>query len=100
MRHTSTLNLAEERKKDIIKKLNDKTNTQYIEILPWKPKMGKPTFLEHYSLLLSYSFIIKGYMSNLGPRLRQNQHHTLLLTQEQHCIQFNLHLHEQQPLRL
>jgi hypothetical protein len=100
MRHTSTLNLAEERKKDIIKKVNDKTNTQYTYILPWKPKLGKPTFLECCSLLLSYSFRIKGYMSNLGPHLRHNQNHTLLLTQEQSCSQFVLHLHDQQPLRL
>jgi hypothetical protein len=36
MRNTSTLNLAEERKKDLNKKVNDTTNIQYIEILPWK----------------------------------------------------------------
>jgi hypothetical protein len=69
MRNTSTLNLAVERKKDLIKTVNDKENTQYIEILPWKPKPGKPTFLECYALLLSYSFRIKGYMSNLGTHL-------------------------------
>jgi hypothetical protein len=94
------LNLAEERKKYLIKKVNDKENTQYTKILPWKPKPGKPTFLEHSSLLLSYSFRIKGYMSNLGPHLRHNRHHTLFLTQEQPCSQFDLHLHDQQPLRL
>jgi hypothetical protein len=93
------LNLAEERKKYLIKKVNDTTNTQYTKILPWKPKPGKPTFLEHSSLLLSYSFRIKGYMSNLGPHLRHNRHHTLFLTQEQPCSQFNLHLHDQQPLQ-
>jgi hypothetical protein len=82
------------------KKVNDKTNTQYTEILPWKPKPGKPTFLENYALVLSYSFRIKGYICNLVPHLRPNQHHTLFLTQEQPCIQFDLHLHDQQPLRL
>jgi hypothetical protein len=40
------LNLTEKRKKYLIKKVNDTTNTQYIEMLPWKPKPGKPTFLE------------------------------------------------------
>jgi hypothetical protein len=54
MRDTSTLNLAEE-KKNLIKNVNDKAITQYTEILPWKPKPGKPTFLERSSLLLSYS---------------------------------------------
>jgi hypothetical protein len=100
MRHTSTLNLVEERKKDSIKKVNDnlQSNTQYTEILPWKPKPGKPAFLERSALLLSYSFRIKGYMSNLGPHLRHNRHHNLLLTQEQSCSQFNLHLHDEQPL--
>jgi hypothetical protein len=34
MRNTSTLNLAEERKKDLKKKVNDKENKQYTEILP------------------------------------------------------------------
>jgi hypothetical protein len=81
------------------KKVNDKGNTQYTYILPWKPKPGKPTFLERFALLLSYSFKIKGYMSNLGPHLRHNQHHTFLLTKEP-CSQFVLHLHDQQPLRL
>jgi hypothetical protein len=37
-------------------------------------------------------------MSNLVPHLRNNQHHTLLLSQKQTCIQFVLHLHDQQPL--
>jgi hypothetical protein len=32
--NTSMLNLTEERKKDLSYKINDKTNTQYIEILP------------------------------------------------------------------
>jgi hypothetical protein len=34
MRDTSMLNLAEERKKDLNKKVNDKENTQYTDILP------------------------------------------------------------------
>jgi hypothetical protein len=34
MGHTSIVNLIEERKKYLIKKLNDTTITQYIEILP------------------------------------------------------------------
>jgi hypothetical protein len=93
------LNLAEERKKYLNKNVNDKTNTQYTKILPWKPKPRKPTFLEHSALLFSYSFRIKGYISNLGPHRRHNRHHTLILTQEQPCSQFNLHLHDQQPLR-
>jgi hypothetical protein len=38
-------------------------------------------------------------MSSLGLHLRHNQHHTLFITQEKHCSQFNLHLHDQQPLR-
>jgi hypothetical protein len=38
-------------------------------------------------------------MSNLGTPLRHNRHHTLLLTKEQPCGQFGLHLHDQQPLR-
>jgi hypothetical protein len=41
MMNTSMLNLAEERRKVLIKKVNDKANTQYIEIFPWKPKPGK-----------------------------------------------------------
>jgi len=41
-------------------------------------QMGKLSFLEHLSLLLYYSFKIKGYMPNLGLHLRHNQHHTLL----------------------
>jgi hypothetical protein len=82
------------------KKVNDKENTQYTDILPWKQKLRKPTFLEHSTLLLSYSFRIKGYMSNLGPHLRYNQHHNLFLTQGQPCSQFDLHLHDQQPLQL
>jgi len=45
MRNTSTLNLSKERKKDLINKVNDKENTQYTDLLPWKPKLGKPTFL-------------------------------------------------------
>jgi hypothetical protein len=49
MRHTPTLNLAKERKKDIINKVNGKANTQYTEVLPWKPKPGKPAFLERSS---------------------------------------------------
>ena len=51
---------------------------------------------ECYALLFSYSFRIKGYMSNLGPHLRHNQHHNLLLMQEQPCSQFGLHLHDKQ----
>jgi hypothetical protein len=70
--NTSTLNLAEERKKYLIKKVNDKENTQYIEILPWKPKRENSSFLESSALLLSYSFRIKGYMPNLGLHLRHN----------------------------
>jgi hypothetical protein len=51
----------------------------------------------HFSLLLSYSFKIKGYMSNLGPHLRHNRHHTLLHKKEQPCNQIGLHMHDQQP---
>jgi hypothetical protein len=40
---------------------------------------------------------MKCYMPNLGPHLRHNRHHTLLPMQEQPCIQFVLHLHDQQP---
>jgi hypothetical protein len=54
MRYTATLTLAEE-KKNLIKNVNDKALTQYIEILPWKPKPIKPSFLEHSALLFSYS---------------------------------------------
>jgi len=36
-------------------------------------------------------------MSNLGPHLIQNRHHTLFLSQEQPCSQSGLHLHDQQP---
>ena len=39
-------------------------------------------------------------MSNLGPHLRHNQHHTLFPLQEQPCSQFDLHLHDQQPMIL
>ena len=79
MKNTSTLNLVEERKKDLNKKVNDKENTQYTKILPLKPKPGKPTFLEHSIVLFSYLFRIKGYMSSLGPHLRHNRHHTFFL---------------------
>jgi hypothetical protein len=99
MRNTSTLNLEKERKKYLIKKVNDKENTQYTNILPWKPKPRKPTLLECSTLLLSHSFKIKGYMPNLGPHLRHNQHHTLLLYKRT-TNQFGLHLYDQQPLRL
>jgi hypothetical protein len=34
MRHTSMLNLVEERNKYLIKKVNDTRNTQYTNILP------------------------------------------------------------------
>jgi hypothetical protein len=37
-------------------------------------------------------------MSNIVPHLRHNRHHTLLLKQEQPCSQFDLYLHDQQPL--
>jgi hypothetical protein len=86
------LNLAEERKKYLNKKVNDKSNTQYTKILPSKPKPGKTKFLECYSLLLSYSFRIKGYMDNLGPHLRHNQNHTFLLYTR-------TTLHDHPPLR-
>ena len=36
-------------------------------------------------------------MSNFGPHLRHNQHHTLLPVQEKTCSQSSLHLHDQQP---
>jgi hypothetical protein len=36
-------------------------------------------------------------MSNLGPHLRHNRHHTLFPAQEQPCSQSGLHLHDQQP---
>jgi hypothetical protein len=36
-------------------------------------------------------------MSNLGPYLRHNRHHTLLHRQEQPCSQFSLHMYDQQP---
>jgi hypothetical protein len=50
MRDTSTVNLAK-KKKNLIKNVNVKAITQYIEILLWKPKPGTPTFLERYALL-------------------------------------------------
>jgi hypothetical protein len=37
-------------------------------------------------------------MSNLGPHLRHNQHHTLFLMQEQPYSQSVLHVHDQQPM--
>ena len=37
-------------------------------------------------------------MSNLGPHLRHNRHHTLLPMQEQPCSQIGLHMHDQQPI--
>ena len=37
-------------------------------------------------------------MSNLGPHLRNIQHHTLLPTQEQPYSQFDLHMHDQQHM--
>jgi hypothetical protein len=59
MRNSSKLNLAEERKKYLNKKVNDKAKKKCTETLPWKPKPRKIVFLEHSSLLLSYSFITK-----------------------------------------
>jgi hypothetical protein len=53
-KHFHTKPIIEE-KKNLIKNKNDKAITPYIDILPWKPKPGKPTFLEHSSLLLYYS---------------------------------------------
>jgi hypothetical protein len=35
-------------------------------------------------------------MSNFGPHLRHNRHHTLFIAQEQPCSQSDLHLHDQQ----
>ena len=36
-------------------------------------------------------------MSNLGPHLRHNRHHTFLYRKEQTCRQIGLHMHDQQP---
>ena len=36
-------------------------------------------------------------MSNLGPQLRHNRHHTLLHRQEQPYSQLGSHMHDQQP---
>jgi hypothetical protein len=52
MRNTSTLNLAEERKKDLNKKVNDKANTQYTRDFTLETQPGKPTFLEHFFSLV------------------------------------------------
>jgi hypothetical protein len=35
-------------------------------------------------------------MSNLGPHLRHNRHHTLFHKEEQPCSQIVLHMHDQQ----
>ena len=78
MRNTSTLNLAEERNKYLRNKVNDTTNTMHKDFT-LETQTGKPTFIEHSALLFPYSFIIKGYMSNIGPHLRHNQHHTFFL---------------------
>jgi hypothetical protein len=36
-------------------------------------------------------------MSNLGPHLRNNQHHTFIPSKDKKCSQSVLHLHDQQP---
>jgi len=54
MRDTYTLNLAEEMK-NLIKNVNDKAITQYIEILPWKTKRENSDSL---SIFLSYFLIL------------------------------------------
>jgi hypothetical protein len=60
----------------------------------------KPTFLEHISLLFSYSFRMKGYIPNLGLHLRHNQHHTFFLYTRTTLYAIKLHLHDQHPLNI
>jgi hypothetical protein len=97
MEDTSTLILAEE-KNNLIKNVNYTSNhiVHRDFTLVTLNRENQHSF-ECSSLLLSYSFRIKGYMSNLGPHLRHNQHHTLLHMQEQPYSQFGLHMHDQQP---
>ena len=97
MHDTSTLILAEE-KKNLFKKANDTskhTIQRYftLETLNWENQHS----FECSSILLSYSIKIKGYMSNLGPHLRHNRHHTIVHRQEQPCNKTGLHMHDQQP---
>jgi hypothetical protein len=96
MQGTSTLILVEE-KKNLIKKENDTINHTIhryftLETLNWENRHS----FECSSLLFSYSIRIKGYMSNLGPQIRHNQHHTLLHRKEQPYSQFVLHMHDKQ----
>jgi hypothetical protein len=98
MQGTSTLILVEE-KKNLIKNVNETSNHTIHRDFTLEPLTGRNQhYFEHSSLLLFYSIRIKGYMPNLGPHLRHNQHHTLFLVQEQSCSQFNLHMHDQQPI--
>jgi hypothetical protein len=97
MKDTSTLILAE-KKKNLIKNTNDTSNhTVHQDFTLESVNRENQHSFVCSSLLLSYSIRIKGYMSNLGPHLRHNQHHTLLHVQEQPCSQSSLHMHEQQP---
>jgi len=52
--YTFMINLTKERKIDFSYKINDKANTQYIEILIWKPKKENQHSL---SVFLSCSLI-------------------------------------------
>jgi hypothetical protein len=96
MHDTSTLILAEE-KKNLIKKASDTSNHMVHRdfTLETLNQENQHSF-ERFALLLSYSIKIKGYMSNLGPHLRHNRHHTLLHRKEQPCSQIDLHMHDQQ----
>jgi hypothetical protein len=68
----STLILATE-KNNLIRKENDISNHTVhgyvtLETINWENQHS----FEFYDIFLSYSIIIKGYMSNLGPHLRYN----------------------------
>jgi hypothetical protein len=93
MNDTSTIILVEE-KNNLIKNGNDTIHQDFtMETLNWE----KQNIFERSSLFFSYSIIIKCYMSNLGPHLRHNRHHTLLHMKEKPCSEFDLHMHDQQP---
>ena len=78
MKDNSTLILVEE-KKNLIKNENDTRNhTVHRDFTLETLNRENQHSLESSSLLLSYSFGIKGYMSKIGAHLRHNQHHTLL----------------------
>jgi hypothetical protein len=98
MQGTSKLILAEE-KKNLINNSNDTSNhIIHLDFTLETLNQENQHSFECSSLLLSYSFIIKGYMSNLGPHLRHNRHCIFLHKKEQPCSQFVLHMHDQKPM--